>query len=989
MFRWWWPGAAVDPAIIRSQLESVASAGYKGVEIADVKVSVDYPVDPDLYGYGSPAWRRAVEAATREAERLNLQVDITMGPHWPVAVPGLDVDGPASSKELIGGFVVLDGETYRGPVPLPEPLIYSNRNSIDGRITEQHALSVPTLISVGAVRCRTAKCDQSSPELDLTSFVDLKVTGTDGLIDWRVPDDGRWVVIAHWQRGTGQRNDAPWGTTPYLVTNPESRVVDHFSLQGAHAFLAFLETTISEATISAIARVGGALFEDSIELKAAQLWTTGMLTEFRARRGYAIEPYLACATYHPANGPFDEPKPVFKFSQRDSDTCRRARRDLAQTLADLYIDYHLLPFKRWANDRSIRFRAQPYGIPIDMAKAAAMLDIAEDESFASGKSDDWKLIASGVEVAGKVLVSDEFIVGGFGGTYRMSTQQIVREVNAQYALGANQLVFHGLSYEEWPPPADGANADSLVRWPGYRAFMPRIPDAFGPRNPTWKFEQTLAAYLARTQLVLQSGHRRRDIAVYNQSLNHIQNPFDGDERLEPGYSYGYLTPGLLELVVPEARDGRLYPDGPAFKAVILDMQETLPLAAAESLLAISNDGVPIVVVGNAPRELPGIDADKSRTTADLSRTVDEILSRSVSVGDPDAKALARVFRELNIEPVGRSSAGTARIIHRSDGDTDYFFVYNRSEEDVTGDIRLCAAGVPYHLDAWSGSVTRLTEYTVDDECVVLSLSQQMGDADVFALAPPAYLGEALIDQQLPIVSSNTDLVYVSGRDLVARRLDGRAARVTLSDGTVVEIEPHRLPKPLNLDDWQLHVESFLPLDPDGKSTETQYEVLALGPVELVPWSEIPRIETVSGIGTYSTDFELGDEWADLGAYFELGEISGAFSIRVNGEDIGGLNQLDNRFDLGHRLRPGTNRIEVAVASNLNNVLRTLFPADYGSQPIQHYGVIGPTRLRPYRDTVLSVRKPIRYDSSIATSAVAAPIVSPAVDAAFQTLAPPR
>ncbi len=988
MFRWWWPGAAVDPAIIRSQLESVASAGYKGVEIADVKVSVEYPVDPDLYQYGSPAWRAALETATREAERLGLQVDVTMGPHWPVAVPGLDVDGPASSKELIGAYVVLDGGTYTGPVPLPEPLIYSNRSSTNGRITERYSTSVPTLISVGAIRCRTAKCDHSSPELDLTTFVDLRVTGADSPIDWRAPDratdDSSWIVLAHWQRGTGQRNDAPWGTTPYLVTNPESRVVDHFSLQGAYAFLEFLETTISEATISAIARIGGALFEDSIELKAAQLWTTAMLTEFRARRGYALEPYLACATYQPPDGPFDEPKPVFKFSQRDSKTCRRVRRDLAQTLADLYIDNHLLPFKRWANDRGIGFRAQPYGIPIDMAKAAAMLDVAEDESFASGTSDDWKLIASGVEVAGKVLVSDEFIVGGFGGTYRMSTQQIVREVNAQYALGANQLVFHGLAYEDWPPPADGANADSLVRWPGYRAFMPRIPDAFGPRNPTWEFEQTLASYLARTQLVLQTGQRRRDIAVYNQSLNHIQKPFDGDERLEPGYSYGYLTPGLLELVVPKARDGRLYPDGPAFKAVILDMQETLPLVAAESLLAMANDGVPIIVLGDVPSELPGIDADKGRTTADLSRTVDEILSRSVVVRNPSAKALTRVLRRLNIEPAGRSSAGKVRIIHRSDGDADYFFVYNRSEQDVSGEIRLCAAGVPYHLDAWSGNVTRLAEYTVDDECVVLSLSQQTGDADIFAMAPPDYSGEMLNDQRLPIVSSSADSVYVSGRDLVARKLDSQAARLALSDGTVVEIEARRLPEPLNLDDWQLRVESFLPLDPEGRSTETRREVLALGPIELTPWPDIPGIETVSGIGTYSTDIELGDEWADLGAYFELGEISGAFSIRVNGEDIAGLSQLDNRFDLGYRLRIGTNRIEVAVATNLNNVLRTLFPADYGSQPIQQYGLIGPARLRPYRDTILPVGKTIRYDSS-----AAAPTVSPAADAAFQTSALPQ
>lgn len=983
MFRWWWPGAAVEPEVLRSQLEAIAKAGYKGVEIADVKVGVDYPVDPDLYQYGSAAWHSAVDAATKDAERLNLQVDITMGPHWPVAVPGLDVNGPASSKELIGAFVVLSGGTYSGPVPSPEPLSYSIRNSTDGRIVERHASSVPTLISASALRCQTTKCDRVAPELDLTSFVDLTEVGTAGLIEWRAPDDSGWVVLAHWQRGTGQRNDAPWGTTPYLVTDPESRVVDHFSLQGAQAFLDFFQTTISKEAVSRIARVGGALFEDSIELKASQLWTADMLAEFRARRGYALEPYLACATYHPADGPFDEPNPVFRFSERDSDTCGRVRRDLAQTLADLYVDNHLVPFKRWANDRGIRFRAQPYGIPIDMAKAAAMLDVAEDESFASGTSDDWQLIASGVEVAGKTLVSDEFIVGGFGGTYRMSTQQIVQEVNAQYALGANQLVFHGLAYEEWPPPVDGADTETLVRWPGYRAFMPRIPDAFGPRNPTWKLERNLAAYYARTQLVLQTGHRRRDIAVYNQSLNHIQDPFEADERLEQGYSYGYLTPGLLELAPPETREGRLYPGGPAYRAVILDMQETLPLAAAESLLAIANGDVPIVVIGDAPRELPGIDADQGRRTKELSRVVDEILSRSVIVRSPDAQELTKVLRGLNIEPATRSSADTARFIHRSDGDANYFFVHNRGKDEASSDTRLCAPGVPFHLDAWSGDVVRVAEYTAENGCVVMNLTQQSGDADIFVLAPPEYPGEAPSEQRLPVVSSNAEKVYVSGQDLVARNLRDQAVRVALADGTVVEIDTHGLPQPLNLDDWQLHVESFLPSDPRGRSTETRHEPLSRGSVELTHWSKLPGLESVSGIGTYSTDVELGDEWLGLGAYLEFGGIEGAFSIRINGDDVEGLNQLDKRFDLGQRLQPGRNRIEITVATNLNNVLRSLFPQDYGSQPIQHYGLIGPTLLQPYRDTTLPIGESIGYNSSATQPANGAFHESPAKDVASE------
>src|SRR4051794_6900192 len=52
MFRWWWPGAAVDDGELVRELDAIADAGYKGVEIADVMDSVDYAVDPDVYGYG-------------------------------------------------------------------------------------------------------------------------------------------------------------------------------------------------------------------------------------------------------------------------------------------------------------------------------------------------------------------------------------------------------------------------------------------------------------------------------------------------------------------------------------------------------------------------------------------------------------------------------------------------------------------------------------------------------------------------------------------------------------------------------------------------------------------------------------------------------------------------------------------------------------------------------------------------------------------------
>ncbi len=59
------------------------------------------------------------------------------------------------------------------------------------------------------------------------------------------------------------------------------------------------------------------------------------------------------------------------------------------------------------------------------------------------------------------------------------------------------------------------------------------------------------------------------------------------------------------------------------------------------------------------------------------------------------------------------------------------------------------------------------------------------------------------------------------------------------------------------------------------------------------------------------------------------------------------------IDLGRRLISGRNEIEVEVASTLLNRLRVVTPAVYGAATRQNYGLIGPVRLVPYVEKVVS------------------------------------
>ena len=122
---------------------------------------------------------------------------------------------------------------------------------------------------------------------------------------------------------------------------------------------------------------------------------------------------------------------------------------------------------------------------------------------------------------------------------------------------------------------------------------------------------------------------------------------------------------------------------------------------------------------------------------------------------------------------------------------------------------------------------------------------------------------------------------------------------------------------------------------------------------LQSWSKVSGLEDVSGIGRYRTTVDLGEDWtADDGAYLELGEVNDTFRVRVNGELLDPLDPMDAVVDLGHTLVPGTNVIEVEVASTLLNRLRVVTPSVYGVATRQSYGLVGPVRLVPYVEKVV-------------------------------------
>jgi Glycosyl hydrolases family 2, sugar binding domain len=117
---------------------------------------------------------------------------------------------------------------------------------------------------------------------------------------------------------------------------------------------------------------------------------------------------------------------------------------------------------------------------------------------------------------------------------------------------------------------------------------------------------------------------------------------------------------------------------------------------------------------------------------------------------------------------------------------------------------------------------------------------------------------------------------------------------------------------------------------------------------LRPWSEIPELQDVSGVGTYTTTFGLPANWSSShGAYLDLGTVFDTFRVEVNGRELPGVDQANPVVDVSSYLKAGGNTLKVTVATTLRSRMRTVVGSGQANSPRQAYGLVGPVVITPY------------------------------------------
>jgi hypothetical protein len=238
--RWWWMGSAVNEADLTTVLTQYQQAGIGGVEICPIYGAKGY--EDKFIDFLSPQWTKMLAHTTKEAQRLDMGVDLTTGTGWPFGGPWITPQ-TASSGVVLKQYSVSEGKTITSKLP-------------DGKLLYLAAIS------------------DKGEKIDLTD----KVKG--GQLDWTAPA-GKWQLYTVAQKQAVQKvkRAAPGGA---------GYTVDPYSVSALNSYL--------EQFDKAFAGFDGPMpraeFHDSFEYYGAT-WTNDFFAEFQKRCGYDLRTQIA------------------------------------------------------------------------------------------------------------------------------------------------------------------------------------------------------------------------------------------------------------------------------------------------------------------------------------------------------------------------------------------------------------------------------------------------------------------------------------------------------------------------------------------------------------------------------------------------------------------------------------------------------------------------------------------------------------------------
>ncbi|MCP1110442.1 glycosyl hydrolase [Ohessyouella blattaphilus] len=937
--RYWIAPGRMNEEQVRREMEAFALGGFGGVELQSLELAKGSVINDQT-------WNETMKWILRAGRDFGIQVDFTIGQLWPIATPAInDIDDDRTEQRIYSTTVDFSATAQNMEYAATE-YVFPDAGSgfASGRKHELIAITAAMKLEDGTYDPTTAV----SLLGEESNFDEAS-----GAISWSAPQEGEWSIFYFYRQSSG--------ATTMIVGQ---YVIDHMSAAATKAVTDNWDEAMNcdSELKSLYEQNGGSIFGDSFELRS-NLWTVDMLQEFAQRRGYDLTPWLPAIHY--------------EMNSIGNDV----REDLYKTMTELLANNHMHQFSDWAKGHNMTLRYQAYSSAgssvFELTEPAFASDIIEAESYAmSGSAPDaYRQLSGVVNMRGDNLYTVEGVEIGQD-AWRNTWLETKRKngeshhrgymyyANRFYAAGVNKAIFHGTTYKMtdteglgMPPwmPAD-------TSWPGYSAMsLMSYGNEWDDKTPMWDNVDIMTDSISRTQMVLQQGQGDVDLAVYRNlhGKGNVRNDITAVE--QNGYTYDYVTPFLLDLdnAVVGMEDNRavLAADGPSYKALIIEPMNdgTVPkmsLHMAEKILDYAHNGLPVVIIGEAPSQVDGyiakegIDpvngqAEENTQLADYMNQL-KTLDNVKSIGSREE--LAANLAQLGVTPDMQPEAPqNIYSNHRHTADAELYFLYNDGSEDSTQKLTLKGYGKPYLLDPWSGDITPIVSYVDNNGTITMDAQIEAMSTMMVAIAQEGWSSHSISNQ---LISTNADeVIYDRMASTVAlRSYTGGEISAEMSDGTKISATTELADEARNLNNWQMILEQWKPGETAHDTIVEDTNSYDLSEIGLVPWYDIDaqNLTKAAGVAKYTTSFELNKGWEEgQGAILSFDNAADVMRLFVNDIEVP-LNQLTLKADIGPYLKAGNNTIVARVSSNVSNV-------KYANNDNDTYafGIVGEVKLEPY------------------------------------------
>ncbi len=690
--------------------------------------------------------------------------------------------------------------------------------------------------------------DLATPEevVDLTARVDRE-----GRLRWEAPP-GAWTLLRFVCMVTGEKLKVPSPASEGLAS-------DHLNPEATRLHMNHVIAQLRAGLGPDLARSGiENLYLASYEV-VGRVWSPVFAGEFRRRRGYDLTPWL------PA---------IFGARIGGEERTERFLFDYRKTLGEVVVDAYYRTAVEVAGAAGLKVKSEAGGPgppihtpPIDALLAHGTVDNVQGEFWPFWPDNDAinviKEPASAAHLYGKPRVHLEAFTSFHH--WAEGPQDLKASADRVFTEGGNHFVWH-----TWTHQAPGYGLPGLVYGAGTHLS----------RSVTWwPKAKPFLDYLARGSFLLQRGRYVGDVLYYygDGGMNFV-GPRRNPAGLGPGYDYDVTNADVI-LRRLTVRDGRFtLPDGTSYALLVLPEGGAIHPPVLERIAALVEAGG--TVLGARPTHATGLEgypASDGRVRALADRLWGDLDGRArTSRAHGQGRVFAGVTERAVLAQLGVAPDFTAPpeldFTHRRDGDTEIYFVRNRT----AGPVQATAAFRVEHRaaefwDPLSGAIRPLPATHAGGRTEVpLRFAAQGAGFVVFRPGPPA----------------------------------------AAPAGAEVAATPR---KSLPLDDgWELAFAS-----PLGAPEAVRLPRIG-------PWTALPDAARryFPGTGIYRRTVPLPAGWRDgaTRVELELGRLWSIGEVWVNGRPLGVAWAPPFSVDATAALRDGENEIVVEVVGTWHNRL---------------------------------------------------------------------